>query len=196
MEAFFAVCPCPILGVTGSDGKTTTASVIAELLKAEGRRVAGGNIGRPLLADAEQMTPDDLAVLELSSFQLMDMPYSPQVAVLTNLAPNHLDVHRDMAEYIASKEKYFTCTKARGTPPSSTPTTPSRRDAPEAARRSDVRVCSRGRRAVADGVRCAAARSGCAMRQGGDRWQTSAFPACTMWKTIWQPLAVDGLVPG
>ena len=84
MEAFFAVCPCPILGVTGSDGKTTTASVIAELLKAEGRRVwLGGNIGRPLLADAEQMTPDDLAVLELSSFQLMDMPYSPQVAVLT-----------------------------------------------------------------------------------------------------------------
>ena len=126
MEAFFAVCPCPILGVTGSDGKTTTASVIAELLKAEGRRVwLGGNIGRPLLADAEQMTPDDLAVLELSSFQLMDMPYSPQVAVLTNLAPNHLDVHRDMAEYIASKEN-ITCTRARGTPPSSTPTTPSR----------------------------------------------------------------------
>ena len=65
MEAFFAVCPCPILGVTGSDGKTTTASVIAELLKAEGRRVwLGGNIGRPLLADAEQMTPDDLAAVE------------------------------------------------------------------------------------------------------------------------------------
>ena len=108
MEAFFAVCPCPILGVTGSDGKTTTASVIAELLKAEGRRVwLGGNIGRPLLADAEQMTPDDLAVLELSSFQLMDMPYSPQVAVLTNLAPNHLDVHRDMAEYIEAKENIY-----------------------------------------------------------------------------------------
>ena len=116
MEAFFAVCPCPILGVTGSDGKTTTASVIAELLKAEGRRVwLGGNIGRPLLADAEQMTPDDLAVLELSSFQLMDMPYSPQVAVLTNLAPNHLDVHRDMAEYIASKENIYLHQSARDT---------------------------------------------------------------------------------
>lgn len=116
MEAFFAVCPCPILGVTGSDGKTTTASVIAELLKAEGRRVwLGGNIGRPLLADAEQMTLDDLAVLELSSFQLMDMPYSPQVAVLTNLAPNHLDVHRDMAEYIASKENIYLHQSARDT---------------------------------------------------------------------------------
>ena len=116
MEAFFAVCPCPILGVTGSDGKTTTASVIAELLKAEGRRVwLGGNIGRPLLADAEEMTPDDLAVLELSSFQLMDMPYSPQVAVLTNLAPNHLDVHRDIAEYIASKENIYLHQSARDT---------------------------------------------------------------------------------
>ena len=116
MEAFFAVCPCPIIGVTGSDGKTTTASVIAELLKAEGRRVwLGGNIGRPLLADAEQMAPDDLAVLELSSFQLMDMPYSPQVAVLTNLAPNHLDVHRDMAEYIASKENIYLHQSARDT---------------------------------------------------------------------------------
>ena len=108
MEAFFAVCPCPIIGVTGSDGKTTTASIIAELLKAEGRRVwLGGNIGRPLLADAGQMTPQDLAVLELSSFQLMEMPYSPHTAVLTNLAPNHLDVHRDMAEYVAAKENIF-----------------------------------------------------------------------------------------
>ena len=108
MEAFFAVCPCSIIGVTGSDGKTTTASVIAELLKAEGRRVwLGGNIGRPLLADADKMTPEDIAVLELSSFQLMDMPYSPHTAVLTNLAPNHLDVHKDMAEYIAAKENIY-----------------------------------------------------------------------------------------
>lgn len=108
MEAFFAVCPCPIIGVTGSDGKTTTASIIAELLKAEGRQVwLGGNIGHPLLADAGQMTPQDLAVLELSSFQLMEMPYSPHTAVLTNLAPNHLDVHRDMAEYVSAKENIF-----------------------------------------------------------------------------------------
>ena len=116
MEAFFAVCPCPVIGVTGSDGKTTTASVIAELLKAEGRRVwLGGNIGRPLLADAEHMTPQDVAVLELSSFQLMEMPYSPQTAVLTNLAPNHLDVHRDMAEYVASKENIFLHQRAQDT---------------------------------------------------------------------------------
>ncbi len=116
MEAFFAVCPCPVIGVTGSDGKTTTASVTAELLKAEGRRVwLGGNIGRPLLADAERMTPQDVAVLELSSFQLMEMPYSPQTAVLTNLAPNHLDVHRDMAEYVASKENIFLHQRAQDT---------------------------------------------------------------------------------
>ncbi len=116
MEAFFAVCPCPVIGVTGSDGKTTTASVAAELLKAEGRRVwLGGNIGRPLLADAERMTPQDVAVLELSSFQLMEMPYSPQTAVLTNLAPNHLDVHRDMAEYVASKENIFLHQRAQDT---------------------------------------------------------------------------------
>lgn len=116
MEAFFAVCPCSIIGVTGSDGKTTTASVIAELLKAEGRRVwLGGNIGRPLLADADKMTPEDIAVLELSSFQLMDMPYSPHTAVLTNLAPNHLDVHKDMAEYIAAKENIYRHQSAQDT---------------------------------------------------------------------------------
>ena len=116
MEAFFAVCPCSIIGVTGSDGKTTTASVIAELLKAEGRRVwLGGNIGRPLLADADKMTPEDIAVLELSSFQLMDMPYSPHTAVLTNLAPNHLDVHKDMAEYIAAKENVYRHQSAQDT---------------------------------------------------------------------------------
>ena len=108
MEAFFAVCPCPIIGITGSDGKTTTASIAAELLRAEGKTVwLGGNIGRPLLADAEKMTANDIAVLELSSFQLMEMPYSPHTAVLTNLAPNHLDVHRDMAEYVAAKENVF-----------------------------------------------------------------------------------------
>ena len=142
MEAFFAVCPCPILGVTGSDGKTTTASVIAELLKAEGRRVwLGGNIGRPLLADAEQMTPDDLAVLELSSFQLMDMPYSPQVAVLTNLAPNHLDVHRDMAEYIDAKKHIFTRQTAQDVLILNADNTITAGFAPEAA--GEVRMFSR-----------------------------------------------------
>lgn len=108
MQVFFEVCPCPILAVTGSDGKTTTTSILAELLRAAGRRVwVGGNIGHPLLSEAEQIQPEDIAVLELSSFQLLDMTHSPHIAVITNLAPNHLDVHRDMAEYIAAKENIF-----------------------------------------------------------------------------------------
>ena len=108
MEAFFQVCPCPIIAVTGSDGKTTTTTIIAELLKAAGNTVwLGGNIGHPLLCDAEGMQPHDYAVLELSSFQLMTMDRSPHIAVVTNLAPNHLDMHRDMAEYVAAKENIF-----------------------------------------------------------------------------------------
>ena len=108
MEVFFEVCPCPIIGVTGSDGKTTTTTIIAQLLTAAGRNVyLGGNIGHPLLAEADTMSADGVAVLELSSFQLMTMERSPQIAVLTNLAPNHLDVHTDMAEYVAAKERIF-----------------------------------------------------------------------------------------
>ena len=108
MEVFFEVCPCTIIAVTGSDGKTTTTTIIAELLKAAGRRVwVGGNIGHPLLCEADGMLATDYAVLELSSFQLMTMKHSPHIAVVTNLAPNHLDVHRDMAEYVAAKENIF-----------------------------------------------------------------------------------------
>ena len=108
MEVFFQVCPCPIIAVTGSDGKTTTTTIIAELLKKAGRTVhVGGNIGHPLLCEAGEMQPTDYAVLELSSFQLMTMPCSPHIAVMTNLAPNHLDVHKDMAEYVAAKENIF-----------------------------------------------------------------------------------------
>ena len=109
MEAFFEVCPCPMLAVTGSDGKTTTTTIIASLLRQAGRSVhLGGNIGHPLLAESGGMRPEDLAVLELSSFQLMTMTRSPHIAVITNLAPNHLDVHKDYAEYIAAKENIFT----------------------------------------------------------------------------------------
>lgn len=108
MEVFFQVCPCPIIGITGSDGKTTTTTIIAELLKAEGKTVyLGGNIGKPLLPDAGMMEPSDYAVVELSSFQLMTMDLSPHIAVVTNLAPNHLDVHRSMGEYISAKENIF-----------------------------------------------------------------------------------------
>ncbi len=109
MEVFFDVCPCPIIAVTGSDGKTTTTTIIAELLRHAGRTVhLGGNIGHPLLVEADDMKPEDITVLELSSFQLLTMKTkSPHIAVITNLAPNHLDVHKDMAEYVAAKENIF-----------------------------------------------------------------------------------------
>jgi len=108
MEVFFDVCPCKIIAVTGSDGKTTTTSILTELLRNEGFTVhVGGNIGRPLLCDADSMRPDDIAVLELSSFQLITMNRSPQTAVYTNLSPNHLDVHADMEEYAGAKRNIF-----------------------------------------------------------------------------------------
>ncbi len=108
MEAFFSLCPCRIFAVTGSDGKTTTTTVIAELLKAAGLTVwLGGNIGRPLLADADRIRPSDAAVLELSSFQLHSMYCAPDVAVITNLSPNHLDVHPSYEDYIDAKKQIF-----------------------------------------------------------------------------------------
>jgi len=108
MEVFFEICPCQIIAVTGSDGKTTTTTLISEMLKAEGRKVwLGGNIGTPLLPLVREMTETDVAVVELSSFQLMDMTRSPSRALITNLAPNHLDVHKDMAEYVDAKKNIF-----------------------------------------------------------------------------------------
>lgn len=100
MEAFFAVCPCRIIAVTGSDGKTTTTTIISELLKAQGHRVfLGGNIGTPLLDKAPEMTSTDWAVLELSSFQLHSMNCRPDIAVVTNVSPNHLDIHPSYEDY-------------------------------------------------------------------------------------------------
>ena len=108
MEVFFEVCPCRIIAVTGSDGKTTTTTLISEMLKAAGYTVwLGGNIGTPLLPLCRQMKAEDFAVVELSSFQLMDMERSPERAVVTNLAPNHLDVHKDMDEYVDAKKNIF-----------------------------------------------------------------------------------------
>lgn len=105
MEVFFDLCPCKIIAVTGSDGKTTTTSIIAEFLKASGRTVhLGGNIGKPLLPEIESIKDTDIAVVELSSFQLISMRQSPDIAVVTNLAPNHLDIHKDMQEYIGAKK--------------------------------------------------------------------------------------------
>ena len=108
MEVFFEVCPCTLLAVTGSDGKTTTTTLVSEMLKAAGKTVwLGGNIGTPLLPLVRQMKESDYAVVELSSFQLMDMKRSPARAVITNLAPNHLDIHKDMAEYVEAKTNIF-----------------------------------------------------------------------------------------
>ncbi len=108
MQVFFQLCPCKIIAVTGSDGKTTTTTLISELLKAAGRKVwLGGNIGTPLLPVCDQIQPEDIAVVELSSFQLMDMTRSAHVSVVTNLAPNHLDVHKDMEEYVQAKKNIF-----------------------------------------------------------------------------------------
>jgi UDP-N-acetylmuramoylalanine--D-glutamate ligase len=115
MEVFFEVCPCSLIAVTGSDGKTTTTTLISEMLKADGKTVwLGGNIGTPLLPLVRQMKPDDFAVVELSSFQLMDMTRSPLRAVVTNLAPNHLDVHKDMEEYIQAKKNIFAFQNEKG----------------------------------------------------------------------------------
>ena len=108
MEVFFRLCPCRIIAVTGSDGKTTTTTIISELLKAAGYRVhLGGNIGRPLLCETPEIRPEDFAVLELSSFQLHSMVCRPDVAVITNLTPNHLDKHKDFQDYIDAKRSIF-----------------------------------------------------------------------------------------
>ncbi len=116
MELFFDVCPCKIIAVTGSDGKTTTTSLIYEMLKREGYTChLGGNIGKPLLPRAKDIAPTDIVVAELSSFQLHTMTKSPDIAVVTNLSPNHLDVHKSMSEYIDAKVNIFKHQSKNGT---------------------------------------------------------------------------------
>lgn len=108
MEIFFQVCPCKIIGITGSDGKTTTSTLISEILKKSGYNChLGGNIGKPLLCDVPKMIDTDVCVVELSSFQLQGMQKSASHAVITNITPNHLDMHKNMSEYIASKRNIF-----------------------------------------------------------------------------------------
>lgn len=108
MAEFIRYCPCKIFGVTGSDGKTTTTTLIGEMLKKEGYKVyVGGNIGTPLFSEIENIKEDDFVVVELSSFQLMDINVSPDVSVITNVSPNHLDIHRDFEEYIEAKKMIF-----------------------------------------------------------------------------------------
>ena len=104
VELFFELCPCEIVAVTGSDGKTTTTTLISKMFEAAGRKVfLGGNIGAALLPQLAEVTPDAVTVVELSSFQLISMRTSPKVAVVTNVTPNHLDHHKDMQEYVDAK---------------------------------------------------------------------------------------------
>lgn len=108
MELFFEVCPAHIFAVTGSDGKTTTTTLIYTMLKEAGKNVyVGGNIGNPLLTQADKMNKDDYVVLELSSFQLHTMTKSPERALITNITPNHLDMHKSYQEYIDAKCNIF-----------------------------------------------------------------------------------------
>lgn len=102
------MCPCKIVGVTGSDGKTTTTSLIYSILKEAGYNTyLGGNIGTPLFTKISEIKPDDIVVLELSSFQLMGMKVSPHIGVITNITPNHLNIHKDYQEYIDAKKNIF-----------------------------------------------------------------------------------------
>lgn len=108
MEQFLKLCTCNSIGITGSDGKTTTTTVIGKLLERAGKTChVGGNIGRPLLSDVDDMTDGDFAIVELSSFQLMNIKVSPQISVITNVTPNHLDVHKSFDEYIEAKKEIF-----------------------------------------------------------------------------------------
>ena len=110
MELFFELCPAKIIGVTGSDGKTTSTTLIYKALEAQygsDKVFVGGNIGAPLLPVVDKMTSDCFAVVELSSFQLHTMRRSPDISLITNISPNHLDYHRDMAEYIDAKSNIF-----------------------------------------------------------------------------------------
>lgn len=108
IELLMKMCPSKIIGVTGSDGKTTTTSLIYAILKDAGYNTyLGGNIGTPLFTKLEEMQPEDIVVLELSSFQLMGMEVSPNIAVITNITPNHLNIHKDFEEYIDAKKNIF-----------------------------------------------------------------------------------------
>ena len=108
IEMLMKLCPGKVIGVTGSDGKTTTTTLIYEILKANGYNCyLGGNIGTPLFTKLNEMTPDDIIVLELSSFQLMGMEISPSISVITNISPNHLNVHSSYEEYIDAKKNIF-----------------------------------------------------------------------------------------
>lgn len=107
IELVIELSPCKTIAVTGSDGKTTTTSLIYEILKNKYKCFLGGNIGIPLFTKIQEIKPEDIVVLELSSFQLMTMKKSPDIAVVTNITPNHLDIHKSYQEYIEAKTNIF-----------------------------------------------------------------------------------------
>lgn len=108
IELVIKMCPCKIIGITGSEGKTTTTTLISEIIKKSGKTCwLGGNIGIPLFTEIEKMRPEDIVVLELSSFQLMGMEVSPDISIITNITPNHLNIHKDYQEYIDAKKNIF-----------------------------------------------------------------------------------------
>ena len=108
IEMVMELCPGLVIGITGSDGKTTTTTLISEIIKEEGHTCfLGGNIGTPLFTKISEMQPEDIVVLELSSFQLMNMKISPKISVITNITPNHLNIHADMDEYVEAKKNIF-----------------------------------------------------------------------------------------
>lgn len=108
IEMLMKMAPCKIVGITGSDGKTTTTSLVAAILEESGYKVyLGGNIGTPLFTKLKEILPEDIIVLELSSFQLMNMDVSPDISVITNVTPNHLNIHSSYDEYIDAKKNIF-----------------------------------------------------------------------------------------
>ena len=108
IEMLLKLCPATVIGITGTEGKTTTSSIIYSVVQSTGRRCyLGGNIGKPLFTEVGNMTKDDIVVLELSSFQLIDMDVSPQISVVTNIYPDHLDVHKSYEEYREAKKNIF-----------------------------------------------------------------------------------------
>ena len=115
IEQLIKMAPCKVIGITGSDGKTTTTTLTAKILEDGGYNVyLGGNIGIPLFTKLKEIKPEDIIVLELSSFQLMDMEVSPDISAITNITPNHLNVHKDYQEYIDAKKNIYKHQKSTG----------------------------------------------------------------------------------
>ena len=102
------LAPCKVIGVTGTEGKTTTTSIIADIIKKAGYNCyLGGNIGKPIFVEIDNIKPEDVIVIELSSFQLMDMDVSPEISIVTNIYPDHLNVHKSYEEYQDAKKNIF-----------------------------------------------------------------------------------------